>query len=175
MVEFHPLIKVLGDPILKNKAKEVDCLDDSFFKLCLEMQRLMHEADGIGIAANQVGSDLAVFITRAEGKDDIVINPEILEMSDKLETFQEGCLSIPGVFCNSHNRFNKIKVRYRSSDNINEVVERELCGIPAVVFQHETDHLNGKLYIDHYGPLARSMALQKHKKYMKNLNKKPIG
>ena len=169
MPEFHPEIRIIGDPILTCKAKQIDCYDQSLLDLIQKMTKLMTEANGVGIAANQVGSDLAVFITNAEGTNEVVINPEILEKTESIEAFHEGCLSLPGVYCHSNHRFNVIKVRYRDIKDINTVIEKELRGLPAVVFQHETDHLNGKLYIDGYGPIKRSMAVTKHKKYMRML------
>lgn len=167
----HPDVKVLGEPCLRQVAKPVSTLDESFQSLIEKMKKTMHEAQGIGIAANQVGDDRAIFILcTPDTIDEVFLNPEILEKSEIIPFFEEGCLSVPGVTAHTSARFNKVKLRYLDYKTMT-VVEKEYQGLTAIAIQHEVDHLNGKLYIDHLGQLSRSITIAKYNKLLKRLNK----
>jgi len=162
---IHPEIKLLDDNILRTKAVKVTVLDQEVIDLIQKMFKVMDEAGGIGLAANQIGSNLAIFVTKINGKYDTFINAEIIEKSDSI-LFMEGCLSIPGVK-DQTNRFNKITMTYLTPEDMNYVIKEEFEGLPAVVMQHETDHLNGKLYIDSFAQYRKSLAVKKYKKTLR--------
>lgn len=131
----------------------------------------MYGAPGVGLAANQVGLSLQLSVIdvvwkkpekagEKEKKELLVfINPEIVDKKE-LFTFEEGCLSLPGVR-EIVKRFNKVTVRYQDIKGLEKTLTAE--GLLAVALQHETDHLNGKLYIDHLSPLKRGLLLKKYK------------
>ena len=128
------------------------------------MKETMYAEKGIGLAANQVGKSLSLFVMDVDGTNaKVFINPEILEY-DEPTKIQEGCLSIPGAFV-WNDRYSRIKVRYY--DENWSACTADLSGKEAICFQHELDHLQGKLFIDSFGPVKRNLALQKHKKFMK--------
>lgn len=122
----------------------------------------MYSGSGVGLAAPQVGINKTLFVmdqTAGErsGFLEIVINPEILEVSDEMQVFIEGCLSLPGVF-EDVERHRKISVQYINASG--KQVSRVLEGFSATVFQHEFDHLRGKLFIDRISSLKRNLALK---------------
>lgn len=160
----HPKIKKIGDPILRHKAEPISIIDSELESLVEEMITVMKEANGIGLAANQIGSTKAVFVMNCRGSIETVLNPEIVSQSDLQVFLQEGCLSIPGIPGQATKRYNQVKIRYNKLSNIGEVVEEDLIGTPAIVVQHEVDHLNGKLFIDQYGPVKKSMVMDKYRK-----------
>lgn len=167
----HPGIKVLGESCLRQVATPVSVLDNGFYDLIFLMTKTMHEAQGVGIAANQVGDNRAIFILATpEAFNEVFLNPEILEKSEPIDFFEEGCLSVPGVTAQNKARFNKVKLKYTDYKTM-QSVEKEYQGLTAVAIQHEVDHLNGKLYIDHLGPVAKSLTLGKYNKLLKSFNK----
>jgi peptide deformylase len=119
-------------------------------ELVARMKRIMHEADGIGLSANQIGLDMKVFVAEVPDADGglkfyAVFNPEIEKISDETITFEEGCLSIPGKFGDVE-RPERIAVK--GWDKNGKVLKIKAWGLLARVFQHEIDHLNGKLFVD---------------------------
>ena len=151
------LIRLYGDPVLRKVAKEIDptSLKDEFIK---EMANTMYVEDGVGLAAPQIGISERFFLYDIGEKLRLIINPQILEMSPEKEKGEEGCLSIPDIF-EEVPRSLKIRVKYY--DNFGKEYMRELEGYEARVFQHEFDHLNGKLFIDYISPVKKRLLKQK--------------
>ncbi|BBJ28484.1 peptide deformylase [Athalassotoga saccharophila] len=144
-------LRFYGDPVLRKIAKEV-LPGDLTEELLKEMSEIMYTQDGVGLAAPQVGISKRFFMYDIGEKLNIVVNPQIIEKSREIESGQEGCLSIPEIY-EEVPRSVKIKVKY-TDQNGNEYV-RDLEGYEARVFQHEFDHLNGKLFIDYLSLIKR--------------------
>jgi len=142
------------DPRLRKKAKKVESVDE-VKDLISEMKQILIEADGVGLAATQIGVSKQVFVIK-DGEDYYAfMNPEITEKSKETITTKEGCLSFPGLWIDVE-RPKKIKVEALMEEGERMVLEAE--GIGAVVFQHEIDHLSGKLFIDKAGSLEKIKA-----------------
>lgn len=151
-------IVVYGHPTLRRIAAPVTEFDDALRALIDELFATMYEAPGIGLAGPQIKELLRVFVVDPShadrgGQQLAMVNPEILESSG-LETFEEGCLSIPGVFADIK-RPEKIFVRYFDGQGGRH--EEEFDDIMARVIQHENDHLEGKLFVDHLSPMRRTL------------------
>ena len=144
-------------PALRYASRPVDQIDDELRGVVRSMFDLMYEARGVGLAANQVGLPFRFFILNVtadpEQKDQelVFINPEIVKRHSSAED-EEGCLSLPGVYSKVR-RPRKIKVR--AFDLAGEQVEIDADELFSKAIQHETDHLDGKLFIDYLGPLTR--------------------
>ncbi len=141
-------------------AKKLSKCDDSLVGLVRDMFETMHNADGIGLAANQVGLALSLAVMDISVMEDyasenplVVINPEILESSGEY-TLEEGCLSVPGIR-DEVTRADSIRVRF--TDGSFERVETELTGMWARVFQHEYDHLQQKFFINRLSGVKRQI------------------
>jgi peptide deformylase len=138
-------IRTLGDPVLREKSRPVESFDAALRHLAEDLVETMYEAPGVGLAANQVGLSIACFVyDDREGGAGFVANPVVsdLEGEDDLE---EGCLSIPGPY---HPTIRASSVRLRGRDLEGRPIDMKAEGLLARIFQHETDHLNGMLYID---------------------------
>jgi peptide deformylase len=151
------------DPRLKIKSAPVDKVDDSLRRLMDDMLETMYAAPGIGLAAIQVGVPkrlLVIDLQENEGEKNprFYVNPEIIWSSDELATYNEGCLSVPEQYAEI-NRPAKIKLR--SLDYSGDLREEEVDGLLATCLQHEMDHLEGILFIDHLSRLKRDMILRK--------------
>ncbi|MBI5163859.1 MAG: peptide deformylase [Magnetospirillum sp.] len=151
------------DPRLKAKAARVEAVDDEVRRLMDDMLETMYAAPGIGLAAPQVGVGKRVVVidtgkTEAERNPLRMANPEIIAVSDEDNTYEEGCLSVPEHYA-SVVRPKTVRVRFL--DHQNEIRELDLDGILATVVQHEVDHLDGVLFIDHLSSLRRNMILRK--------------
>jgi peptide deformylase len=145
-------IRTLGDPVLRERAASVDRFDDALWTLAEDMIETMHAAPGVGLAANQVGLRLACFVyDDREGHEGFVANPELSEHEDD-EAIDEGCLSIPGPY---HPTSRALRVRLRGLDLEGRPIDIGAEGLLARIFQHETDHLNGLLFIDRLGEEGR--------------------
>ena len=148
------------DPRLRTVARPVAHVDDALRALIDDMFETMYAAPGIGLAATQVDvhQRLLVLDVSEEGNTPMVfINPEILER-DGEQVYQEGCLSVPGIYADVH-RANRIRVRALDRDGREFTTEAE--GVLAVCIQHEMDHLAGKLFVDYLSPLKREMVRKK--------------
>ena len=159
-------VLVAPDPRLKLKAKMVARVDESVRRLMDDMLETMYQAVGIGLAAPQVGAALRVLVidVAREGekpKPMRIANPEILWRSEETILASEGCLSLPEHYADVA-RPKAIRLRYL--DHENEIREIEAEGLLATCLQHEIDHLNGRLFIDHLSKLKRSIALRKSAK-----------
>jgi len=158
------------DPLLKQRAKAVDKVDDRIRTLMDDMLETMYAAPGIGLAAPQVGVLERVIVIDVSGEDEEprplrMANPEILWQSEELSSYDEGCLSLPDHYAEVV-RPKQVRVRYLDQDN--EIRELEADGLLATCVQHEIDHLNGTLFVDHLSSLKRNMILRKLAKLRKS-------
>lgn len=173
------------DPRLKTVSSPVETFDEELRVLVEDMFETMYAANGIGLAAIQIGVPLRVLVidlqepdpdAEPEACDDhgcghdhrpvkkdprIFINPEILDPSEEMHTYQEGCLSVPDIYADV-DRPQTCRVRWQDPDG--GWHEEAMDGLLATCIQHEMDHLNGILFIDHLSRLKRGMALKKLKK-----------
>ncbi|MDO8429851.1 MAG: peptide deformylase [bacterium] len=120
--------------------------------LIKKMREIMKNSNGIGLSANQIGLDSNFFIAQVEGKFYAIFNPKILKFSDEIIDMEEGCLSVPEVFGNVRR---PEKIVLEGFDKNNKKLKIKAWGLLARVFQHEVDHLNGKVFIDHTKDLYR--------------------
>ncbi len=147
-------IRIYGDPILRQKAKKVEVIDDNLNEILDEMIETMYLGDGVGLAAPQVGLSLRMFVMDVGNGPRKIINPEILKYSEEKEIAEEGCLSLPDIF-EDVERSVWIEVRFQ--DESGNWHEERLEGYEARVFQHEYDHLDGILFIDRLSPAKRAL------------------
>ncbi len=154
---------IAPDPRLKVKCPPVDAVDDEVRRLMDDMLETMYHVPGIGLAAPQVGVHKRVIVVDASRKDEDpapvkLANPELVWASDKLGTYEEGCLSLPEYYAEV-TRPDQVRVRYLDYDG--EIREIEAEGVFATCIQHEMDHLDGVLFVDHISSLKRSITLRK--------------
>jgi peptide deformylase len=151
-------IRQYPDPVLRLQAREVDNFDGDLQQLVERMTRLMMDARGVGLAANQVGVLRRVFILQAEEDEEpqALVNPTIVERSDELELEDEGCLSLQGVVVPVER---SVRIRLEALDAAGDPIELELEGLAARVAQHEVDHLDGVLIVDRTTEEGRRDAL----------------
>lgn len=161
------LLKVLTapNPRLKIKAKPVEAVDEDVRRLMDDMLETMYANDGMGLAAPQVGVDRRVIVMDLNAGDEGVApeviklaNPELLWVSEETSILDEACLSVPDL-CGAVVRPTQAKIRYLNEHN--ELIEKNVDGLFARCVQHEIDHLNGILYIDHLSRLKREIILRK--------------
>ena len=153
------------DPRLRERGAPIAEINAEVKKLVDDMAETMYAAPGVGLAATQIGVALQLFVIDVAGEDEpsdlrVFINPEILERHDSI-TWNEGCLSFPGV---SEEIERAAKVRVRALDKNGKAFELEAEGLLAVAIQHEYDHLQGTLMIDHMGPLKKRIVQRKMQK-----------
>jgi peptide deformylase len=164
----YPIVKY-GQPVLETPAETVAEFDTpELHKLIEDMFESMYAAKGVGLAATQIGIGKRIAVIDTTNGEDpnaklVLINPEIVS-KDGAQTSEEGCLSIPG-FRENVTRANKVRVRAQNAKG--ETFEQEGEGLLARAFQHETDHLNGSLYISHVSPLKRDLIRRKIRKLQK--------
>ncbi|MGA9794922.1 MAG: peptide deformylase [Rhizomicrobium sp.] len=162
---IRPIITA-PDPRLKAVSQDVAKVDADIRALVDDMIESMYAADGIGLAAIQIGVPKRILVMDIDQKDgkknpQTFINPKILWVSEELATFEEGCLSVPEIW-EDVARPAKIRAEYLDRDGKRHELESD--GLFATCLQHEMDHLNGVLFIDHLSKLKRSMALKKLQK-----------
>ncbi len=133
-----------GNPVLREKAEEIKKFDSSLKILAEEMVKVMENNNGIGLAANQIGKPIRLFVAKLNEKIYAVVNPKMLPVSGRVIA-EEGCLSIPEVWLDIE-RYERIKLV--GQDVSGKSLELELEGLDARVVQHEIDHLNGVLIVD---------------------------
>ncbi len=159
--------------VLKKPTQRVDEIDREIEQLIRDMLDTMYHAEGVGLAANQIGVPLSVMVIDTTPKEDapdlklVLINPEIISSEGKLK-YKEGCLSFPGLSVEVE-RAKKVKVKALNEHG--EPVEIELEDFPAIVFQHELDHLKGITFIDRLKGWRRRLALEKYRKLQKEAEK----
>jgi peptide deformylase len=177
------------DPRLKTVSRPVETFDEGLKALAADMFETMYAASGIGLAAIQVGEPIRLLVIDLQEPDEdaepevchahggeahthqpvrndprVFVNPEILEPSEDLKTWQEGCLSVPEIYADV-DRPSRCRVRWQDLDG--KTHEEDMEGMLAVCIQHEMDHLEGVLFIDHLSRLKRQMALKKLDKLRK--------
>ena len=154
------------DPRLKKRCAPVAVVDDGVRALMEDMLQTMYDAPGIGLAAPQIGVDARVIVMDCAGKEEPpqplrLANPEIVWASDELNEHEEGCLSLPDIY-GLVTRPKRVRVRWL--DEAGAEREQEFDGIWATCVQHEIDHIDGRLFIDHLGAARRMMITEKMKK-----------
>jgi peptide deformylase len=161
-MSIRPLV-LLPDPRLRAKCAPVERITDEIRALAEDMLDTMYDAPGIGLAAIQIGVPKRVVVMDTAKKEEerrpvVLVNPEITWASEETNTYEEGCLSIPEYYEEVER---PAKVRLRYTDLSGETVEQEAEGILATCIQHEIDHLDGILFVDHISSLKRNMILRK--------------
>ena len=156
-------ILVAPNPILKTRARPVKPADSDVVRdLIPRMFATMYHAPGIGLAAPQIGHSLRLVVIDLTPDDrrepHNLINPEVLAVSDELATREEGCLSVPGQYADI-TRPARVKVRYLDQTGMRREIEAE--GLLAACLQHEIDHLDGVLFVDHLSALKRNMIMRR--------------
>ena len=162
-------IITLPDPKLRLVSKPIERIDDPMRKLIDDMIETMHDAPGIGLAAIQIAEAIRLLVVDIAKKEEppqpqVFVNPEILWRSDERSTYEEGCLSIPEYYAEVE-RPASVRVRALDRDGQDREVTAE--GLLATVLQHEIDHLDGILFIDHISKLKRDRVIKKFHKSAK--------
>jgi peptide deformylase len=162
-----PIIET-PDPFLRRKSSPVEEITPELRALIEDMFETMYEAPGIGLAAIQVGVPKRILVIDLQEPEEeggepvrrplVFINPEVVTASDHLQSYNEGCLSVPDMYAEVE-RPDRIRARWLDRDG--KAHDEELDGLLAVCLQHEMDHLEGILFIDHLSRLKRDMILKK--------------
>ncbi len=165
---IKPLI-ILPDPLLRAVSAPIERVDDEVLKLADDMLETMYDAPGIGLAAIQIGVARRLLVIDVAKEGDpaqpmVFINPEIVKSSDERSVYEEGCLSIPEYYAEVE-RPATVTVKHIGRDGKEHMLEAD--GLLATCFQHELDHLNGILFIDHISRLKREMVIKKFTKAAK--------
>ena len=167
-----PIKKILmyPDPRLLKQSVNIEKIDSEVKAIAKDLVDTMYSAEGVGLAAPQIGINKRIFVMDCNDEQEkkeyvIAINPEIISFSEDLKTYKEGCLSIPEI-TEEVVRPEKVIVSYE--DLSGKLKTEKLEGLWATCFQHELDHLNGKLFIDYLKPIKKTLIKNKIKK----LNKK---
>jgi peptide deformylase len=168
-------IITLPDPKLRLVSKPLEWVDDAVRKLLDDMVETMHEAPGIGLAAIQVAEPLRMLVIDLAKKDELAnplffVNPEIVWSADERSTYEEGCLSIPEYY-EEVERPARVRTRFVDRDGKPQEIVAE--GLLATVLQHEIDHLDGVLFIDHISKLKRDRVIKKFVKMAKRAEGHP--
>ena len=153
-------VHVLGSPVLRQRAEEIAAVDDDLRAFIDDMYDTMAAFSGVGLAANQVGVARRVAIVNAEGQTITMINPRIVE-ADGREVKEEGCLSIPEVY-GEVTRPGRVVLEALNEDGAPYRLDAD--GLVARAIQHEIDHLDGILFIDHLSPMKRQLLVSRWKK-----------
>jgi len=165
---IRPLV-ILPDPKLRLVSEPVTEITDEIRKLADDMLETMYDAPGVGLAAIQIGVPLRMVtmdVSKTEGERQpmVLINPEITWASEEKRVYEEGCLSIPEYY-EEVERPDRVRFRYMNLEG--EIIEQEASDLLATCVQHEIDHLNGVLFIDHLSKLKRDRVMTKFKKAAK--------
>ncbi|MGD9926910.1 MAG: peptide deformylase [Sphaerochaeta sp.] len=163
-------IYTLGEEVLREKCQKVTEFDNALRILVDAMFDTMDEADGVGLAAPQVGVTKRLFVIHIRGEEKrAYINPQIIETSIETSTDEEGCLSIPGVW---HDVQRPARVTVQAQDVEGKVFQVKADGLLARALQHENDHLNGVLFIDRLSDEEREKMIQAYEKRNKSQRRK---
>lgn len=175
-------LHVLGSPVLRQQAAAVREVDDEVRRLVDDLFETMRAAKGVGLASNQIGVARRVAVVDVGDEDPpplVLINPVILERSEEEETAEEGCLSIPEIFGDVDR---PARVVVEALDRDGRKYRVEVHGYKARAIQHEIDHLDGILFLDHLSAVKRNLLLSKWKKsrkgqtgYLKEVTPEPAG
>lgn len=150
-------IRIFGDPILNTQAAPIELFDDALIRLVRDMLETMDDAGGVGLAANQIGMAQRVFVYDCDGMRGALINPEWEPIDDVVQVGPEGCLSIPDLQADVE-RHETVVARGR--DEYGRPVTLRANGLLARCIQHETDHLDGVLFLRRLDPAVRQEAMQ---------------
>ncbi|MBN1332928.1 MAG: peptide deformylase [Synergistales bacterium] len=153
----HYTIRVYPDPVLRRETRPVMDFDQELVELARNMEEIMFANDGVGLAAPQIGLSLKLAVVFYEGVLYCLINPEIISSKGD-DYMEEGCLSFPGIY-GKVRRPLSVSVKSFDLDGNEQILHAE--GFLARAFCHEIDHLNGKLLIDHFSPMKKSLARKK--------------
>jgi peptide deformylase len=175
-------LHLLGSPVLRQRAAPVAVVDDAVRELVDDLFETMRAAKGVGLAANQVGIARRVAVVDV-GDDDppplVLINPRIAAMGDERETAEEGCLSIPDVYGDVERA---LTVTLEALDREGRPYRTDVSGFKGRAVQHEVDHLDGVLFLDHLSAVKRGLLLAKWRKarkgqsgYLKEVTPQPAG
>jgi len=175
-------LHLLGSPVLRERAKPVPVVDDTVRQLVADLFDTMHAAKGVGLAANQVGIALRVAVVDVgeETPDPLVlINPVVTPRGDLVETAEEGCLSIPDLFAEVER---PLDITLDALDRDGKPYRMDISGYKARAVQHEVDHLDGVLFLDHLTAVKRASLLSKWRRarkgqtgYVKEVVPEPAG
>ena len=163
-------ILLVPHPILRQKAKDIKEIKEEDISIAKEMMKIMNNAPGVGLAANQIGVLKKIITVNIQDEENnqnnqyILFNPRITSYSKTTNIMEEGCLSIPEQFAEVE-RSEEITIEY--IDEKKEIVKKRVKGIESRVLQHEIDHLAGKLFIDYLSSLKRNIMIKKVKKLAK--------
>ncbi len=159
--------------VLKKPTRNVEDVNDEILRIIGDMWDTMYEKEGVGLACNQIGIDYSIVIVDTSVKEGVqpvrltLINPQIIASEGK-QTYKEACLSVPGISTEVERAY-WIKVKALTPKGQEEIFEFE--GFPAVVLQHEIDHLSGKVFLERLKGLKRRLALDKYKKVLRQLER----
>ena len=164
-------IIIAPDSRLNQISKKVKIIDDSIISTLNQMLECMYQNNGIGLAAPQVGIlKRLIVIDCSDSKDTNkplkLINPEIVKLSKDISEFEEGCLSLPSQYAKV-TRPSEITLKYKNTEGF--LCETEFSGLEATCIQHEIDHLDGKLFVDHISKLKKNIIIKKLKKFKKKI------
>lgn len=151
---LRPILR-FPDPRLKKVAASVTRIDDGIRSLARDMAETMYEAPGIGLAATQVDVHLQVIVIDASETRDqllVLVNPEMIRM-EGVQLGEEGCLSVPGIY-DKVERAERVVVRYLDLDGVQQTISAD--GLLAVCLQHEMEHLQGRVFVEHLSPLKQN-------------------
>jgi peptide deformylase len=149
-------IRQYGDPVLRMRAADVESFDEELARITGRMTELMHDADGVGLAATQIGILRRFFVCTLEGEDRVLVNPVVTPVGDETEADDEGCLSLGSIRVPIERA---LRVEVEARDAAGEPVSLSLEGMDARVVQHELDHLDGVLLLDRTDAESRREAL----------------
>ncbi len=155
-------IRTFGDPVLKTRAAPVDTFDESLVRLAGDMLATMHDNDGVGLAANQVGRLKRVLVASVE-EDYVIVNPVLTDWSTTTERGAEGCLSIPGIQVEVER---PTAVTVSGQDVSGKPLRIEASDMLARVLQHEVDHLDGVLILDRTDRESRKAAMREWREHL---------
>jgi peptide deformylase len=142
---IEAIIRGDKNKVLRSPSRPVPEITDNIQALVKEMRRIMKEADGIGLAAPQIGKNIRVFVAEVDNKFYALVNPEITKISEEKDTLEEGCLSLPGLYGPVAR---SVKITIVGLNPRGRKIKIKAWGLLARVFQHEMDHLNGQLFVD---------------------------
>lgn len=153
-------LHLLGSPVLRQRSAEVGAVDDEVRRFVDDLFETMHAARGIGLAANQVGVARRIAVVEVDDDRLVLVDPVVLDAEGR-DSAEEGCLSIPDVYAEV-TRPERITLEATGLDGAR--YRREAGGLLARAIQHEIDHLDGVLFVDHLGPIKRKMLLARYRK-----------
>jgi peptide deformylase len=152
-------IRKIGDPVLREIASKVDKIDSGIKDIVKDMVDTMKEEGGVGLAAPQIGISKRIIIVRNGERIETFINPELEVLDNNMTDSAEGCLSIYSIQGFTLVRYRKVRVKAKNLKG--KPVDITAEGLLAIIFQHEIDHLNGKMFIDHLDPASRMELLER--------------